>query len=276
MSGQVQEIEIQAIRMGKRLRVVDVGWVEKLAESILENGLQQPLQVRLEGDGSFALIAGAHRLEACRRLGLVSVSCQVVECDDLRARLMEIDENLYRHELTPLDRAAFLAERKKVYEALYPETKHGVAATNARLERQNENFSFCESTAKSTGLNRRTVETSIRLHNKLDPQVREMLKGTWAAKNQSDLTALSKLEPKEQRKVVAELKLDEAGKRETPIKQVIGRMQRNADPAIRIAKVEAELKALEFAWSRARPYVQQQFLDGLVKQGIVVRPKRSV
>ncbi|HPT48548.1 MAG TPA: hypothetical protein PLM07_21900, partial [Candidatus Rifleibacterium sp.] len=39
------------------------------------------------------------------------------------ARLMEVDDNLAGAEMNALDTAVFLAERKKVYEKLHPETK---------------------------------------------------------------------------------------------------------------------------------------------------------
>jgi hypothetical protein len=45
--------------------------------------------------------------------------------------LAEIDENLIRFDLTPAERAMHTRARKKVYERLHPETKHGAACRTA-------------------------------------------------------------------------------------------------------------------------------------------------
>ena len=46
--------------------------VEALAEDILENGQQRPIQVR-QGKGRYVLIKGLHRLEAIKLLGEESI-----------------------------------------------------------------------------------------------------------------------------------------------------------------------------------------------------------
>ena len=52
----------------KRRKTLDPEVVSDLAESILENGQQIPIQVRRDGD-RFVLVEGLHRLEACKALG---------------------------------------------------------------------------------------------------------------------------------------------------------------------------------------------------------------
>lgn len=46
--------------------------VDDIAESILQNGQQSPILVRRDGE-RFVLIEGLHRLEACRKLGEVTI-----------------------------------------------------------------------------------------------------------------------------------------------------------------------------------------------------------
>jgi hypothetical protein len=43
----------------------------------------------------------------------------------MRAAVVEIDEKLVRHNLTPAERARLTARRKELYEAAHPETKKG-------------------------------------------------------------------------------------------------------------------------------------------------------
>ncbi|WP_366249215.1 ParB N-terminal domain-containing protein [Devosia sp. 66-14] len=80
--------------------------------------------MRVAGDG-WEVIAGVHRLEACKSLGLVEIPADVVGDDDLHAELAMIDENLCRAELTPSDRARQTARRAEIYRELHPETVKG-------------------------------------------------------------------------------------------------------------------------------------------------------
>lgn len=52
----------------KRRRTLDEAKVDELAESILEEGVKVPIQVRKDGD-RLILVEGLHRLEAARALG---------------------------------------------------------------------------------------------------------------------------------------------------------------------------------------------------------------
>jgi len=51
--------------------------VAALAESILEEGLKVPIQVR-KGKDRYVLVEGLHRLEACRALGDEKITCLFV------------------------------------------------------------------------------------------------------------------------------------------------------------------------------------------------------
>ena len=56
----------------KRRSTLDPAKVTALAENILANGLQTPIQVREDG-ARFVLVEGLHRLEACRQLGETTI-----------------------------------------------------------------------------------------------------------------------------------------------------------------------------------------------------------
>lgn len=60
----IDEIYIPA----KRRKTLDLAKVAELAESILDEGLKIPIQVR-QGKGRYVLVEGMHRLEACKSLG---------------------------------------------------------------------------------------------------------------------------------------------------------------------------------------------------------------
>lgn len=69
----VAEIYVPA----KRRRSLDPDKVEGLAEQILEDGQQTPIQVR-KGDNRYVLIEGLHRLEAMKALGEASINALIV------------------------------------------------------------------------------------------------------------------------------------------------------------------------------------------------------
>jgi ParB family chromosome partitioning protein len=83
--------------------------VADLARSIGELGLQSAPTI-VEREGRYVLVAGRHRIEALRQLGVKSVLVRLVDFDDIEARLWTISENLHRAELTVAQRAAQLAE----------------------------------------------------------------------------------------------------------------------------------------------------------------------
>lgn len=62
----------------KRRKSLNQETVAALAESMLEEGMKVPIQVR-KGDGRFVLVEGLHRLEACRALGDEKITCLIVD-----------------------------------------------------------------------------------------------------------------------------------------------------------------------------------------------------
>lgn len=70
---QIDEIYVP-IKLRKEL---DAAKVDALAESIIDNGLQTPIQVRRDKD-RYVLVTGLHRLEAVRTLGEATIDALIV------------------------------------------------------------------------------------------------------------------------------------------------------------------------------------------------------
>jgi hypothetical protein len=90
-----EDLEIESIAIGPRLRRLQPELVADLARSMAQIGQLSPIIVG--GDG---LIAALHRLEAAKKLGWRTI--RSVYTEDHSAgllRLMEIDENLMRADL---------------------------------------------------------------------------------------------------------------------------------------------------------------------------------
>lgn len=197
----VVRVPIAEIVVGERKR--SLGDVTPLAESIAELGLLQPIVITEDR----CLVAGMHRLEACRKLGWQEIDARIVQADDMRAELAEIDENLVRNELTALERAEQLARRKAIYEALHPETKKGVAQAIGMHSSLGHNVSeiisltFAEDTAKKTGFTQRTIQHEVQIATRIPEDVRELLRATPVAESKTDLLAIARMPEEEQREV---------------------------------------------------------------------------
>lgn len=109
----IQTIDIENIYIGHRQRKADPERVAALAASIKDIGLMTPITLRtipaieINGNTEYevpALIAGLHRIEAYKSLGIEDIPYIEIACDDVEAQLWEIAENLHRAELTALER----------------------------------------------------------------------------------------------------------------------------------------------------------------------------
>lgn len=71
-------IQIESVYVPvKRKRELDADKVEALAESMMEEGMKVPIQVRDDGK-RLILLEGLHRLEAARALGEETIEALVV------------------------------------------------------------------------------------------------------------------------------------------------------------------------------------------------------
>lgn len=105
---QITKLKLTDITVKERLRGVDSEKVERLKESILRSGLIHPITV-----SGGVLVAGLHRLTAFKELGLEEIDCHIIDDDELLKKEIEIDENLYRNELTVLEKGKMEAMKKR-------------------------------------------------------------------------------------------------------------------------------------------------------------------
>lgn len=263
----VVQIATHQIEVAERIRVVDQDWVEGLAVSIEVNGLMSPILVAQpkKGRSTYALIAGAHRLAAVRLLGWTEVPALVFAGSALEARLREIDENLIRRELSPLDRAAHLAERKRIYEELAPATKHGGDRRSdqvANLATWSERFTA--DAARKLGVSERDVQRAVSRYTKIAPDVRVGISGTWLAHKGAELDALARLAPDAQRAAV-HLLLSEDDDRPRTV-SAADKRARGWVPSAPNAE-DVAFSALMKAWQKAPKRARTRFVDALVAQG---------
>lgn len=106
-----QTVNLSLIERGKyqpRLSMDEAG-LDELAESIKEQGVMQPILVRVKTSRNkvkkYEIIAGERRFRAAQLAGLKEVPVIVREVDDQRAAVMALIENIQREDLNPLEEA---------------------------------------------------------------------------------------------------------------------------------------------------------------------------
>ncbi|NBX72698.1 MAG: hypothetical protein EBQ89_00165, partial [Alphaproteobacteria bacterium] len=146
------------------------------------------------------LVAGAHRLAAARQLGWATIAATVFAGSDDLALLREIDENLYRHTLNPLDEAVFLAMRAEIYRRLHPETAQwkGRLGQHAGPGAVPKARPFAADVAERTGIGRRTVERALTRFARLSPAARDAIRGTEIARSGAAIDLLCDIAPAHQ------------------------------------------------------------------------------
>jgi ParB family transcriptional regulator, chromosome partitioning protein len=91
-------------------RYFDPKKLEKLAQSIKELGILEPLLVRPLNDGYYELIAGERRFKAAGIAGLLEVPCVVKEIDDETVKQVQLIENLQREDLNAYEETIGILE----------------------------------------------------------------------------------------------------------------------------------------------------------------------
>jgi ParB family chromosome partitioning protein len=110
-SADINRLPLTALQAGKYQprQKMEAGALQELAESIREQGVMQPLLVRLVSPGKYEIIAGERRFRAATIAGLKEVPVLVSEANDQAAAAMALVENMQREDLNPLEESQGLA-----------------------------------------------------------------------------------------------------------------------------------------------------------------------
>ena len=208
-------VDIDQIDPTGGLRPLNPAWVEALAALMDRDGQQEAIEIYPTKTG-FGVTAGRHRLAAASLLGWKQIDADIQNRDRLDRAAREVSENLFRQELSPLDRAAFVAKqieieraRAGVAEDATPQSVAAKARWSERLKTEaadasdimSRAYGWTDQVAQSLGLNRRTIERDLELHRRLSPEVAAAIRTTPVASNASQLRALARMSETDQRLV---------------------------------------------------------------------------
>ncbi|NVD39377.1 ParB N-terminal domain-containing protein [Ensifer sp. HO-A22] len=265
----LKTLPISSILVADRARPVDLDHAAAIAGSMVDRGLINPVTVRATpaaqgGKTPYTLVAGGHRLEAARMNGWEEIEAVVVTADAAEAQLIEISENLFRNDLSALDRAIFVMKFREIYE-----DKHG------KIERGGDQKSNCNDCSlifapgkelsqrvqERLGFGERTYFNVTKIGQKLHPMLRSSLRGTPYENDQKQLLKLAGLPEAEQTGIAAALKF------EPDLKKVMA-----MDKPAKATADESQatiLKKLIAAWEKASDETRNEFLEhmGLSDRG---------
>ncbi|ACM37185.1 MULTISPECIES: ParB N-terminal domain-containing protein [Rhizobium/Agrobacterium group] len=255
-------IPLSSIHIGTRARPVDEDHALAIAASMAERGLINPITVRKtpaanKGATPYTLVAGGHRLRAAELNQWSEIDAIAVAADAVEGQLIELSENLYRNELSKLDRAVFVLTFRELWEE-----------KNGKIQRGGDKKSkgndcplifapgkeLSEQVQERLGFRERTYKYVTAIGQNLYPPLRAALRGTPFADDQSLLLKLAKKGPTEQAAIAKALET------EPDVKKVLSYMAEpkvQADPATKQAAI---LTTLQKAWKDADDTTRSRFL----------------
>ena len=89
--------------------------LKSLSQSIVQNGILQPLSVRRINSTEFELVAGERRLRAAIMAGITRVPCVVLKCSDKESAVFALIENIQRKDLGMFEQARGIARLIRKY-----------------------------------------------------------------------------------------------------------------------------------------------------------------
>ena len=143
--------------VGHPFEVRDDEDMQKLVDSIRENGVLTNLTVRRRAEGGYEIISGHRRFHAAQRAGLTAVKVQVRDIDDDQAIIDMVDSNIQREHISPMEKAKAYAMKLKAI-------KHQGSRTDLTSGQIVQKLSV-EKVAEGTTDGYKTIQRFIRLNN---------------------------------------------------------------------------------------------------------------
>jgi len=171
--GRVQKVDIDKIINFKNhpFKVKDDAEMDKLVESIKENGVLNPIIVRQTKDGMYEIVSGHRRKRATELAGLDGLPCIVRDLSDEEAIILMVDSNLQRAEILPSEKA--FAYKMKM-EAMNKQGKRTDLTLAPMEQKYIQNKTSREIIAKENNESGEQVRRYIRL-TKLIPDILNMV-----------------------------------------------------------------------------------------------------
>lgn len=139
--------------------------MQKLVDSIKENGVLTNLTVRPRAEGGYEIISGHRRFHAAQLAGLDKIKVQVRDVDDDQAIIDMVDANTQREHISPMEKARAYAMRLEA-------VKHQGRRTDLTSDQLGPKLTAAEKVAAGVQDTQTQVKRYIRL-NSLVPDLQK-------------------------------------------------------------------------------------------------------
>lgn len=139
--------------------------MQKLVDSIKENGVLTNLTVRPRAKGGYEIISGHRRFHAAQLAGLDKIKVQVWDVDDDQAIIDMVDANIQRKHISPMEKARAYAMRLEA-------VKHQGRRTDLTSDQVGPKLTAAEKVAAGVQDTQTQVKRYIRL-NSLVPDLQK-------------------------------------------------------------------------------------------------------
>lgn len=135
LDGELRELPVELIQRGQYQprRDMDPSALEELADSIRQQGVMQPIVVRMIAEGRYEIIAGERRWRATQIAGLDKVPAIIRNVADDAAIAMSLIENIQRENLNPVEEAFALQRLQTEFELTQQQVAEAVGKSRSTI-----------------------------------------------------------------------------------------------------------------------------------------------
>ena len=149
--------------------------MQKLVDSVKENGILMPILVRPDKHGGYEIISGHRRKYATEVNGMTEIDCIVRDLDDDQATIIMVDSNIQREHILPSERG--FAYKMKLDAMKHQGKKITIDQTSGQLGQKSKNKYSIEILAEEVGESYKQIQRYIRLTYLIKP-IRDMVDQT--------------------------------------------------------------------------------------------------
>jgi ParB family chromosome partitioning protein len=133
--GELNELPVDLIQRGKYQPRGDMDpeSLKELADSIVAQGVMQPIVVRPISDKRYEIVAGERRWRAAQMAGLDVIPAVIRDVSDQAAIAMALIENIQREDLNPIEEAASLQRLQKEFDLTQQEVATAVGKSRSTV-----------------------------------------------------------------------------------------------------------------------------------------------
>jgi ParB family chromosome partitioning protein len=155
---EVLEINLEQIKLNpyQPRKIFNEEKIKELSDSILRNGLLQPIVVTRDED-KYLLIAGERRLRATKLAGITLIKAIVLDIDNSKLRELALIENIHRDDLNIIEVAYSYAGLVNDYNITHDELSKIVSKSRSSITNTLRLLTLSNLAQKMLGINKITL-----------------------------------------------------------------------------------------------------------------------